>query len=293
MSGRCHFNKRLSDQGIKPVPAFLTPEEIGVTIRNRQKKLISNPNRSLPNSHPQPSKPQTDPSENVAAAVPEKVGSEWQTVTSKKSRSRARKSADQEKVGGEWQTVTSKNSRSRAMRSADQEMTAARDLPPAKPSIEEAMGHFGPLPQEALTKIMCMLSTEDLSSISRTCRGLKAASEDGYLWKLLLHRHFPATSLNAASMEDWKHVFVLQQSNIIESLVCFHTKCTYEEEVLGFPISFTVNPTRTTSTTCKSISTSSPTGRTRVACVTQLTIETSSSFSLSTSRRITSSAHCR
>jgi hypothetical protein len=196
-------------------------------------------------------------------------------------------------VGGEWQTVTSKNSRSRAMRSADQEMTAARDLPPAKPSIEEAMGHFGPLPQEALTKIMCMLSTEDLSSISRTCRGLKAASEDGYLWKLLLHRHFPATSLNAASMEDWKHVFVLQQSNIIESLVCFHTKCTYEEEVLGFPISFTVNPTRTTSTTCKSISTSSPTGRTRVACVTQLTIETSSSFSLSTSRRITSSAHCR
>lgn len=201
--------------GLKPVPAFLTPEEMEVAVRARLKKLISNPNRSLIKSHPQPSKPQA----GQAAAVPEEVTSEWQTVTSRKnSRSLAKKSANQKVV------------------------TKTPDLPSAKPSIEVAMGHFGPLPQEALTTIMCMLSTEDLSSISRTCRGLKAASEDGYLWKLLLHRHFPATSLHAASLEDWKHVFVLQQNNIIESLCCFHTKCTFEEEVLGFPISFTVNP---------------------------------------------------
>lgn len=212
--------------GTKPFPAFLTPEEIEVTIRNRKKKLISNPNRSLPQSHTQrwvAEKPQT-----VEGETPEHVVSEdeWQTVVSKKFRSQA----------------------SVKVRSVDhQERTTAQKLPTLKPKtprvgIEEAMGHFGSLPQEALTKIMCMLSTEDVSSLSRTCRGLKVASEDGYLWNLLLHRHFPASSLNAASMEDWKHVFLVQQNNIFESLRCFHMKCTHEEEVLGFPISFTVNP---------------------------------------------------
>jgi stress response protein SCP2/ubiquitin-protein ligase len=205
--------------GTNPVPAFLTPEEIEDTIRNRQKKLITNPNRSRPMSQP------------VVYRADEPQHDEWQIVTSKKSRAPMKVwSADQVRSVDEERSADQERSSNLKGRNSNTE------------SIEEAMGYFGPLPQEALTTIMRMLSTEALSSLARTCRGLKVASEDGYLWKLLLHRHFPTTSLTAESMGDWKRVFSLQQNNILESLRCFYTKCTFEEEVLGFPLSFTVNP---------------------------------------------------
>ncbi|KAL2631450.1 hypothetical protein R1flu_016136 [Riccia fluitans] len=109
-------------------------------------------------------------------------------------------------------------------------------------STEEAMGYFKLLPQEPLTTILCLLPKDALSNLSLTCRGLRSACEDGYVWKTLMHRNFPATSIGAASIDDWKHAYMLEQSNILGSLRCFHTKCTHEEDVLGFPISFTVNP---------------------------------------------------
>ncbi|KAL3689276.1 hypothetical protein R1sor_015585 [Riccia sorocarpa] len=109
-------------------------------------------------------------------------------------------------------------------------------------STEEAMGYFRLLPQEPLTTILCLLPKDALSNLSLTCRGLRSACEDGYVWKTLMHRNFPATSIGAATIDDWKHAYMLEQSNILGSLRCFHTKCTHEEDVLGFPLSFTVNP---------------------------------------------------
>ncbi|KAJ7523811.1 hypothetical protein O6H91_18G063500 [Diphasiastrum complanatum] len=109
-----------------------------------------------------------------------------------------------------------------------------------KPSA--SMGYFGLLPAEALTTILCQLSLKDLSFLSMTCQGMKEACEDGVLWRELMHLHFPAAGLTAATLEDWKHAYALEQSSIIGSLQCFYTRRTFEEDILGFPISFTRNP---------------------------------------------------
>ncbi|MCO5569711.1 hypothetical protein L7F22_023427 [Adiantum nelumboides] len=105
-----------------------------------------------------------------------------------------------------------------------------------------AMGLFGLLPVEALTMVISKLTTSDLASLSMTCHGMREASEDGFVWKELLHRHFPATSLQAATVNDWKHAYMLESSNITSSLQCFHSKVTFDKDVLGYPIAFTVNP---------------------------------------------------
>ncbi|KAI5069548.1 hypothetical protein GOP47_0015849 [Adiantum capillus-veneris] len=106
----------------------------------------------------------------------------------------------------------------------------------------QAMGLFGLLPVEALSLVISKLTTSDLAALSMTCHGMREASEDGFVWKELLHRHFPATSLQAATINDWKHAYMLESSNITSSLQCFHSKVTFDKDVLGYPVAFTVNP---------------------------------------------------
>ena len=68
------------------------------------------------------------------------------------------------------------------------------------------------------------------------------ASEDGYLWKELFSRNNPNSKLTSHNLSDWKHVYLLEVNNILDELHCYYTKSTFEEDVLGIPIEYTVNP---------------------------------------------------
>lgn len=229
--------------GTKPFPMFLTQDEIEVTLTNRQKKLISAPHRLLHSVAAEKSHHEQDTSNVVKDSAVDLLEEEeergWQTVTSKK---RKTSSAHPNVTSAAGKYRKHPNPTKPRISFISGLFLQIQLEETKKVTMEEAMGAFGLLPPEPLTTIMCMLSTQDLSSMSSTCRGLKAASEDGYLWKSLLRRHFPASNLSAASMQDWKHVFILEKGNIIESLHCFYTKCTHEEDILGFPISYTINP---------------------------------------------------
>ena len=90
-----------------------------------------------------------------------------------------------------------------------------------------------------------MLSYLPLSSIakvSRTCKYMRQSAEDGYLWKELFSRNHPGSKLTSANLSDWKHVYLLEVNNILDEFHCYYTKATFEEDILGIPIEFTVNP---------------------------------------------------
>eukprot|EP01117_Protostelium_nocturnum_P006200 TRINITY_DN2235_c0_g1_i1.p1 TRINITY_DN2235_c0_g1~~TRINITY_DN2235_c0_g1_i1.p1 ORF type:complete len:1083 (+),score=440.34 TRINITY_DN2235_c0_g1_i1:121-3249(+) len=103
-------------------------------------------------------------------------------------------------------------------------------------------GNFDVLPWQMLIEIFALLPLRDVFTLSTTCKGIYQVTQDGLLWKGLFSKYYPNSSLNPQNMSDWKSLFVLEVDHILDELVCFHTKSTFEEDVLGFPIVFTVNP---------------------------------------------------
>jgi hypothetical protein len=62
------------------------------------------------------------------------------------------------------------------------------------------------------------------------------------VWQALLSRDFPTSRLSASAMSEWRHTFQLEASAVLSDLVCFYSRASFEEEVLGLPLRFTTNP---------------------------------------------------
>ena len=108
----------------------------------------------------------------------------------------------------------------------------------------ECSGSFALLSYDALIIVMEKLHSEaDVRSLACTCSHLRSACSDGLLWRVLFHRHFPASQLAAASLSDWRHAYMLEHSSNAELLRCYHSKATLGAldekrgglEVLGIP----------------------------------------------------------
>jgi stress response protein SCP2 len=112
-------------------------------------------------------------------------------------------------------------------------------------------GVFAFLDYDALIILVERLtSQQDVRALACTCRFLHAACEDGMLWRVLFHKHYPASQISAASLSDWKFAYMLELSNNADRLACFHTKAELGArdqrrdrlEIFGIPLTFTVNP---------------------------------------------------
>jgi ubiquitin-protein ligase/stress response protein SCP2 len=104
------------------------------------------------------------------------------------------------------------------------------------------MGNLGVFPFDILLLILSYLDLTDIAHMSSVARNLNVIAENGLLWKELFSRFYPRSILSAASLGDWKYVFLREVNHIVDELVCFHTRTSFEEDILGVPISFTVNP---------------------------------------------------
>ena len=43
-------------------------------------------------------------------------------------------------------------------------------------------------------------------------------------------------------MEDWKYVLAREVNELTDELICFHTKLSFKEDILGYPLFYTINP---------------------------------------------------
>jgi hypothetical protein len=105
-----------------------------------------------------------------------------------------------------------------------------------------SMGNLDVLPYQLIVNIIGTLPLKTVANLSRTCRGLYRVTQDGTLWQSLFKKTYPYSQLTPQSMKDWKRLFALEVDQVLHSLVCFHTKVDFREDVLGFPMEFTVNP---------------------------------------------------
>jgi stress response protein SCP2/ubiquitin-protein ligase len=114
--------------------------------------------------------------------------------------------------------------------------------PKPKYDAHACLGDLAVLPYELMLHMLEYLSPTDVMGVSSTCTELRSMCNDGFLWRNLFSRQYPASHLTAENMHDWKYVFELEVNRIAQEMVCFHTKNDYEEDVLGVPIEFTINP---------------------------------------------------
>ncbi|KAJ3285338.1 hypothetical protein HK104_009537, partial [Borealophlyctis nickersoniae] len=100
------------------------------------------------------------------------------------------------------------------------------------------------LPYEILLQIISLptLTPRDIASLSLACRHLRAVTQDGHLWRTVFRRAYPKSNLNAASLSDWKLAFALESNHVADEMRCYATKMGWEEDVLGLPVVYTVNP---------------------------------------------------
>lgn len=86
------------------------------------------------------------------------------------------------------------------------------------------------------------LDLRDLARVYATCRELQQFSCQGVVWRQIFTKYYPQSQFKAQALADWKYVFQLEVSNIYQSLQCFHTKLSFQEDILGIPLEFTMNP---------------------------------------------------
>lgn len=113
------------------------------------------------------------------------------------------------------------------------------------PSINLAnAGALATLPYEILFQIISSLSAKDVLALSVTCQYIHTVCEDGHLWRDLFARHHPGQRkrIMAATMLDWKAAFAMEANCVSDEMRCFASKATWEEDVLGLPVMFTMNP---------------------------------------------------
>jgi len=93
-----------------------------------------------------------------------------------------------------------------------------------------------------LIEVLALLEPEDAVHISMCGRFFASLGEDGLLWKHMFCQRYPCSELNAQSIAGWKHCFLLEVNHVEADLICFHTKASFKEAVLGIPVDFSVNP---------------------------------------------------
>lgn len=173
----------------------------------------------------------------------------------KLSRKRAEKAEPAEQKQAEVQAPVKPQSPSKADAAPVQKAQAPVVEPPAaevpvkksaspRPQYDAhaCLGDLAVLPYEVVLHVLDYVSPADVMSASSTCTELRSMCNDGFLWRNLFSRQYPASHLTAENMHDWKYVFELEVNRIAQEMVCFHTKNDYEEDVLGIPIEYTINP---------------------------------------------------
>ncbi|KAI8819146.1 uncharacterized protein EV422DRAFT_535255 [Fimicolochytrium jonesii] len=127
---------------------------------------------------------------------------------------------------------------------ANQEAEHAVCFPSSDPL---SAGLFATLPYELLFRIVtqCGLTGNDVLSLSATCRHMHLVCEDGRVWRDLFSLYAGRSryaSVTAATMADWKSAFAMEVNCVADGMRCFASKLTWEEDILGLPITYTVNP---------------------------------------------------
>ena len=90
-----------------------------------------------------------------------------------------------------------------------------------------------------------MLEAKEIRILSECSTHLHILTHQRVIWTTLLHRDCD-TILSVSKDTEAKRAYHLVRRHIFDQLRCFHTLISYEDDVLGFPIDYTIHPVRKT-----------------------------------------------
>lgn len=104
-------------------------------------------------------------------------------------------------------------------------------------------GPLGRLSNQLIQQMMLNLKPTDIINLTKTCRLLSQVGADGYIWKRMIQLFYPDCKYWSETPQGWRSIFTLQANAIHESdLLCWRTKRSHKEDVLGILLKFTMNP---------------------------------------------------
>jgi len=98
------------------------------------------------------------------------------------------------------------------------------------------------LVDELILNIFKFLRPQQLAKVGLVCKEWLRISSDPILWKSIFDQYYPGININTRSITGWKHIFNSDRDFSSAKLICFHTKASYKDCILGIPISYSINP---------------------------------------------------
>ena len=99
-------------------------------------------------------------------------------------------------------------------------------------------------PESIIEEIFSYLTVPDLVSVGSCCRVFYRLANSNNIWKNLCFRYFPNSRNDPqyTTARDPKILFGREVLATKAQLFCFHTRQTFEDDILGIPISYKRNP---------------------------------------------------
>lgn len=104
------------------------------------------------------------------------------------------------------------------------------------------LGSLSLLPFDSLLSVLAFLPISQVGRLAEVSIDMRKVAEDGILWREMFSKHYPKSRLTPNNIAEWKYVFFREVDHILDDLACFHTKVTFEEDIIGVPIKFSINP---------------------------------------------------
>ena len=96
--------------------------------------------------------------------------------------------------------------------------------------------------------LLLCYDVKDVMNMMSTCKLIYSVShESSSLWQSLVYRQFPLCKVIPQGLHgtagEWKHIFHLEANDArYEHIKCFVTKMTADDDIIGIPLEYTVNP---------------------------------------------------
>jgi Mg-chelatase subunit ChlD len=107
-------------------------------------------------------------------------------------------------------------------------------------------GKFGKLSSNLIVCILSYLQPAEINNTILSCTFMNNASREASLWRELLHKYYPNCKVIPnynITGSTWKNIWLLECNRIkFYNQLCYLTKLSCNEDVLGIPLSWTINP---------------------------------------------------
>lgn len=118
-----------------------------------------------------------------------------------------------------------------------------RSAPETIFTTESNMGYFKSLNRDTSIHLMSYLDHTEVFYLGASCRGIDSLCNDWIIWKRLFTSRFPRSALKPyGPNSSWKRAYLLEVNGLSQDLMCFNSRVTKNEDVLGIPIWYTTNP---------------------------------------------------